>query len=269
MTSDNTQPKARLTFEEEKDFIYDKTYKCPVCEKDFTNKTVRSSRLRTERVDYDLRPVHSIIDQVKYDIIACPKCGYAALSRYHGTHSNKQLAMIREIISSRIQLPEWSEHICTYEEARIRYQLAIANAVAGKAKASEKAYLCLKSAWLIRGETESLRGTADGTTTRITANENEEKGLLKQALQGFIKARESEHFPIAGMDEKTLDYMLAALYYSQDMLRECARFVGMILVNPYISSTMRQKTQFLKNMLDEKKKKLSASNPAQMVGSST
>ena len=248
--------KTRLTYEEEKDFIFDKTYNCPVCEKDFTNRTVRSSHVRTVRFDYDLRPVHSIIDQIKYDVIACPKCGYASLSRYHGKQSDKQLAMIRQEISSRIKPMKWEGHICTYDEAKLRYQLALANAVARKAKPSEKAFLCLKTAWLIRGETESLRGTEEGTEERIAKNVATEKDYLKQALEGFVQARQSEHFPIAGMDEKTLDYLLAALYYSQDMLQECARFIGIILISPYITDNLRKKTQLLKELLDEKKRNL-------------
>ena len=67
----------------EKDFLFDKKYVCPVCAKDFTAKTVRTGKVHTERIDYDLRPVYDTVDQVKYEVVACPHCGYAALLRYH------------------------------------------------------------------------------------------------------------------------------------------------------------------------------------------
>ena len=69
-----------------------------------------------------------------------------------------------------------------------------------------------------------------------------------------MQARQSENYPLAGMDEKTIDYLLAALYYSQDNFQDCARFIGSILVNPNIKPNLRHKAQDLKEMLDAKKK---------------
>lgn len=247
-------PKGPLKYEEEKDFLFDKKYTCPICTQEFTSKTVRTGKVHKIRADYDLRPVYDTVDQVKYEVIACPVCGYASLLLYVGKQTDKQLAMVREAISTRVKPQKWGEEIYTYDEAKLRYQLAIANAVARKAKPSEKAYLCLKAAWVVRGETDQLKASGTADETRIKENEDAEKALLKQALDGFVQARQTENFPIAGMDEKTLDYMMAALYYSQGMQQECARFIGSILINPHISSNLRTLAQNLKELLDEQKK---------------
>ena len=72
----------------EADKLFDKKYTCPVCENNFTSKTVRSGKARMVRTDMDLRNVYDGIEPLKYDVILCPKCGYAALSRFFPNVSN-------------------------------------------------------------------------------------------------------------------------------------------------------------------------------------
>ena len=66
----------------EADKLFDKKYTCPICEHNFTSKTVRSGKARMVRTDMDLRNVYDGIEPLKYDVILCPKCGYAALARF-------------------------------------------------------------------------------------------------------------------------------------------------------------------------------------------
>lgn len=245
---------AKLTYTEEKDFLFDKKNVCPICSRDFTCKTVRTGKVHPEKIDYDLRTVYDTVDMLKYEIVTCPHCGYSVHLMYQGKQTDKQLQLVKEAISTRLKPLKFDGDIYTYDDAKLRYQLAIANAVARKARASEKAYLCLKAAWVIRGETEMLKAQQDTPAAKIEENEAAEKGLLKQALEGFVQARQSENYPLAGMDEKTVDYLLAALYYSQDMFQDCARFLGSILVNPNIKPNLRHKAQDLKELMDAKKK---------------
>ncbi|MBR5968932.1 MAG: DUF2225 domain-containing protein [Lachnospiraceae bacterium] len=244
---------AKLSYTEEKDFLFDKKYKCPICSTDFTCKTVRTGKVHPVKYDYDLRTVFDTVDKLKYQVITCPFCGYSVHEIYQGKQTDKQLKMVKEAISAKLKPLHFDGDIYTYDEAKLRYQLAIANAVARQARASEKAYLCLKAAWVIRGETEYMKASGDTPADKIEENEAAEKGLLKQALEGFIQARQNENYPIAEMDEKTVDYLLAALYYSQDMLQDCSRFLGSILVNPNIQPNLRHKAQDLKELLDAKK----------------
>lgn len=66
----------------EEDFLFDKKMQCPVCDKEFKSKTVKTGKPRLLGSDSDLRPKYSGIDSIKYDAIVCPNCGYAALSRF-------------------------------------------------------------------------------------------------------------------------------------------------------------------------------------------
>ena len=83
------------------------------------------------------------------------------------------------------------------------------------AKASEKAYTCLKGGWLCRAYRESLEESDSQNTELIEELKIEEKEFLDKAYEGFIVARESERFPIAGMDSPTLDYVLAVMSFER------------------------------------------------------
>ena len=106
--------------------------------------------------DMDLRPVHEYVDLTKYDVIVCQNCGYASLSRYHGTITDRQKKAILEKISQNYKGDMTPKKVYTYEEALAHYQLALVNAIVRQAKHSEKAYICLKAGWLVRGYAEWL-----------------------------------------------------------------------------------------------------------------
>ena len=144
--------------------------------------------------------------------------------------------------------------IYTYEDAKERYQLALANAIVKNARASEKAYLCLKTAWLIRGETERM--SADQVSdleARKKENCKEEQELLKNALDGFVMARQTEEFPIAGMNTVTLDYLLAALYMETGQYEAASKMIGGILTSRSANSHIKDRAYDLKELLAEKK----------------
>lgn len=146
---------------EEKDLIYDKNFTCPVCGEDFPAKIMKTGKARLLGTDQDLRAKYEGIDAVKYDVILCPHCGYAALNRYFSNITKVHAKLIKENISSKVQLHTYEDDIYTYEEAIERYKLCLANAVVKRAHASEKAYICLKSGWLMRGYQEYLEESGD------------------------------------------------------------------------------------------------------------
>ena len=245
-------PKQKLQLVNEEDYLFEKKYKCPVCDSDFEAKTVRSGKVRMKNVDIDLRPDYDELDMTKYDVIACPFCGYAALSRYFPNLTKYQIDDIRVKICMNYQHIENRESIYTYDYARKLYQLALANAVVKKAKNSEKAYICLKTAWVIRGETQRLDPNEPGYEEKRAENEAQEKELLKNALNGFVMARQSEEFPIAGMDSSTLDYLLAALAVETDDRDVAGKMISELLTSRAANSRIKDKARRLKEIMAEK-----------------
>ena len=244
------QPK-KLQLVNEEDYLFDKKYKCPVCDSEFEARTVRTGKVRMKNVDIDLRPDYDELDQNKYDVIACPACGYAALGRYFPTLNKYQIDDIRVKICMNYKHEPNNEPIYSYNYAKRLYQLALANAVVKKAKNSEKAYICLKSAWVIRGETQRLDPEEEGYEAKKKENDAQEKELLENALNGFVMARQSEEFPIAGMDSTTLDYLIAALAVETGKRDIASKMISDILVSRTANSRIKDKARVLKEMLAE------------------
>ena len=241
----------KLQLVNEEDYLFDKKYKCPVCESEFEAKTVRTGKVRMKNVDIDLRPDYDELDQNKYDVIACPACGYAALGRYFPNLNKYQIDDIRVKICMNYKHEPCRDSIYTYDYAKRLYQLALANAVVKKAKNSEKAYICMKSAWVIRGETQRLDPNDANYKAKKAENDAQEKELLTNALNGFVMARQTEEFPIAGMDSTTLDYLMAALAVETGQKDIASRMISEILTSRVANSRIKDKARTLKEMLGE------------------
>ena len=197
---------------DESDFLMDKEYECHICGKKTKQRIVRTGRAKLKGTDLDLRPIYEGIDVVKYGVVLCPFCGYAVLTNYYAPLPKPHRQMIKENICSKFkQMPSFMPKKITYEDALTRYKLALLNAVVRQGKNSEKAFICLKTAWLLRGMRYSYDiETAEGRKMAIICKKDEREYLLN-ALEGFQKARTTEPPPIAGMDENTMDYLIAAL----------------------------------------------------------
>lgn len=233
----------------EEDMLFDKTYECPICDHSFKERTLRTGKARLLGTDQDLRAKFEGIEPLKYDVVMCPKCGYTAISRYFGPLPAPQKKMIVEKISSKFK--ERTEHpqIFTYEDAINRYKLALVNAMVKMAKASEKAYICLRAGWLVRSYVESLTEAENQDEKKITEMQNLENEFLQSAYDGFIKARESEGYPMCGMDESTVDYLLATLSMRFGHFDVASKIISSLLVSPSCNNRMKDKVRDLKEEL--------------------
>ncbi len=241
---------------EEKDLVYDKTFECPVCGNGVVTKIMKTGKAKMLGTDQDLRPKYEGIDAAKYDVQLCTSCGYAALSRYFSNVSSGQAKLIRENISKKVHLHPYTGEIYTYEEALERYKLCLAVAVVKRARTSEKAYICLKSAWLLRGYAEYLgeQGAADANLLAALAKEEDE--YLLNAYNGFMEAGKSETFPICGMDEITVDYLLAVLATKFKKYDVASKLTAKVLTSPSANARTKEKARELKDrILAEVKRK--------------
>ena len=232
----------------ETDYLFDKSYECPVCDEKFKTPTVRAGKARMIASDSDLRPKFDNIEPLKYDIVLCPRCGYAALTRYFPNITTPQAKLVKQGISKNFT-PISSKKSFTYDEAFSRYQLALGNAVVKKGKASEKDYLCLKMAWLLRSKAENLDPEADNYKEEYEQTLADEKELLQNALDGFIAARQSENFPMCGMDEMTLDYIIAVTAMKFEQYETAAKLISAVLASPVANKRMKDRCREIKEEL--------------------
>lgn len=236
--------------EYEKEALFDKKYECPICDTNFAQKTVRTGKTRLLSTDTDLRHKFKYFDPIKYDIIACPKCGYAAMGqKSFDSISSMQRKLLKEQVQASFKgLPAAGE-LYTYDDAIVRYKLALYSSIVKKSKASERAYLCLKIAWLYRGKREDMPVTEENYDEKQRKCEEEEKGYLQKAYNGFDAAVQAEMFPICGMDEMTFNYLYADLARRTGDMDMAKKMLGTVLVSKTATAALKEKARELKELL--------------------
>lgn len=238
----------------EEEVLYDKSYKCPVCDHEFKSKSIRTGKVKLVSVDTDLRPRYQTADCIKYDCIVCDKCGYAALTRYFNNVTMAQAKLISQSITPSFKGIDTTAAIYSYEEAIVRYQLSLANAVVKKARASERAYICLKLAWLVRGMIETL----DMADIDYMANKEEldkaEQQYTLNAYEGFKTAMSKEMFPICGMDESTFIYVTADLARRSKDYQTSLKLISEIITSRIANNKVKDRARELKELIKQETK---------------
>ena len=188
----------------------------------------------------------------------CPTCGYAALSRFFKFLTSPQAKNIQSTISASFKPQKETKEVYSYDEALERYKLALANAIVKKAKSSEKAYICLKTAWLLRGKGEHLDKNLPDYAEQKKKVDDEENEFLSNALEGFLVARQTENFPMCGMDEPTVDYLIAVTAMRFEQYDVASRLITGILTSATANPRMKDKARDVKEMLMKKIKEKNA-----------
>ncbi len=241
----NVEQAAKQLERKEEDYIFDKKYTCPVCDIGFTSKCVKSGKIKLSGHDTDLRPTYEFMDPLKYDVVACSYCGYASLVRYYGRLSMRQIKEIKAGIGSRFKgLPD-IEGAYSYDDAITRHKLAILCSMVKGAKNGERAYTCLKTAWVLRGKMQTL----DKNSSEYRELSDSEMDCIKNAYEGFVLAISNEPFPIAGMDESTLKYIMADLARKLKRYEESARLLASVLTSKATNHRLKDAALDLKELI--------------------
>lgn len=85
---------------EDRTFLMEKSYTCPMCKNEFKSLQIRTSRLVMDGTDRDMRHRYKGIEPLYYDVVTCPDCFYSALSELFNNPENtkadlKELQAIR------------------------------------------------------------------------------------------------------------------------------------------------------------------------------
>lgn len=178
-----------------KNYLYDKTYTCPCCKNTFKEKTVRVGKIKNISKDSDLFQRCEPFNPLIYDVVLCGKCGYAALAKTFEKklHKEEIMAIISRITPSF--KPRNYPEVYDVNIGIERLKLSLVSAMTKGAKPSEKAYICIKIAWLYRLLGDSIN----------------EDTFIEFAYDGFSQAFNEENPPILGMDQNTIQYLVAEL----------------------------------------------------------
>lgn len=241
--------KEKTPEEKEAELVFGKTFTCPVCDKEFKSKLVRTGKVKLIAQDSDLRPRYQTVDSLKYDAIVCPECGYAALSRFFNLITSAQAKLIRENVSAMFRGLKEDGDILTYEEAITRHKLALVNTVVKHAKVSEKAYTCLKLAWLCRGQAEHLPEDTKDREAKLKELQSREKEFLVNAYDGFVDAFSKEGFPMCGMDEMTLTYLTADLARRIGKYNEALQMIARVIISREANDRIKSRALEMKDLI--------------------
>lgn len=241
----------------EETFLLERTIRCVVCDKVFKSKALKSKSATRLEPDLDLRPRFKQLDALKYDVVSCPYCGYSALSQSFDHLTAGQIRLVKENYCSKFQpsIDLSSLKMYEYELAFDRYIAALECAQAKKGKISEIAYTSLKLAWLYRGKAETLDAKKPENQAEIKQLKALEEKYYIQAYDGFLAAVSQENYPICGMDECTLDYLLAVMSFHFKKYDTASQCISKIQTSPFATKRIKDKVFDLKNMILEERKK--------------
>ncbi len=234
----------------EQEAVFERVITCPVCDLEFKTKSIRPGKAKLSGSDTDLRPRYEKIDPIKYDAIACSNCGYAGLTKYFPSLSSRQLKAVKEQIAANFKGFDTHPGIYTYDDAIMRYKLALVTTVVKQAKNSERAYTALKLAWVLRGKREQLEKEGKGGDA-IEELKKDETEALTVAYDGFTIALSKETAPLANMDENTVMYLLAELAHRLKKYEDAYKLCGMVLVSKSTQSRLKERAYDLKEALKE------------------
>lgn len=236
---------------DESGLLLDKTYECPVCEKKFKAKGVKTSVAKFLRTDMDLHPVYSNVCMTKYDTVLCSECGYAALTRYFPAITSIEKMHLKNKLSSTYKPPaeEPVYHEYTFDVALKRLKMALICTMYKEAPCSEIGYTCLKINWLYQDMILDLTEDDEAALQLKKTYEQESLNFSKKAYEYLSKARLEEEGPICGMDDTTFDYLLAALGYKAEDYKSAMRYLSSVTADRNASERLKDKAYDLKQLI--------------------
>lgn len=238
----------------EKTMLIDKRYTCPVCDKQIRAKAVKSNTARFVNTMADLRPIYSNINVTKYDAVCCPNCGYAALTQNFSNTSQTQRKLIQDKIQSNYKSHE--ETACdfyTTEMAISRMKMALLCTITKEAKSSEAGYVCLKISWLYQDLADEVPEDAPDAVSKKEMYLKEAHNAAMKSYEYLSNARVHEDYPIAGMNETTLDYLLSYLAYEKGDYQTAMQYLSGVVSNRSTSPRLKDKALDLKDLIAQAK----------------
>lgn len=197
-----------------KETLYDKRFTCPVCEKEFTSKKVKSSAIRTVSRDTDFYTTYLGDDPTWYEIIVCPNCGYSAFEAGFQDLSIAQRALVEKTIKPKWKMRNFGE-ARTLAETIEAHMLAMICYQVIAAKKSTLGKLCIRLAWLYRSQ-----------------NDEKENTFMESAVRNLEEAFTNERLDEDKANEINVMYLLGELNRRLGRYTEASRWFGLLIADP-------------------------------------
>ncbi|MFD2444486.1 DUF2225 domain-containing protein [Bacillus sp. CGMCC 1.16607] len=200
--------------------LYDKTYECMACSKNFSTKKVRSRFIKVLEYDTDFFPSYHSEESnpIFYHINVCPNCGFSFSEDTNRYFRPNTLEMIKEKISNNWNSLDYGG-VRTLIDAINCYKLAIYTATIKMEKHIVLAGMYLRVAWLYR----SLK------------NEEQEQRFMKLSLQEYILSYSEDDFRGTQVSEVKLLYLIAELSIRTSDYNQAVKYFSKVIERQKIS----------------------------------
>ena len=186
--------------------------------------------------------------------MSCPNCGYSSLDTTFAKIDTARVKLIRAEFcpSFKSQPDEVLPETYSYDYSIEKFKLALICSMKKRAKMSEKAYVCLKIAWLRRAQLKELEGNKEADPKMVEMVTTEYEGFYAQAYEGFMKAISQETPPYCGMASEAVDYMLANMSVHYKKYDAAMKMLGRLIQSPSTSRKLKDKCVELKDDITAK-----------------
>lgn len=194
--------------------LYDKSYKCLMCEHSFTTKKVRSRFVKVLHFDTDFAPVYSeeFENPTLYYVNVCPNCGFSStdeFSSYFPPGSKQELS--NKVCNQWVPHDFSSER--TVDDTIKTYKLGAYCSSLKKEKHIVSAGLYVRLAWIYRSK----------------KNEPQEMRFLKLALNEYIESFSKGDFKGTQVSEDRLLYLIGELSRRTGNSQDAVRFFSKVI----------------------------------------
>jgi hypothetical protein len=130
--------------------------------------------------------------------------------------------------------------------------MALLCSVSKGAKNGEIGNICLKISWLYQDLAENIPDEAPNAAESKKAFLDEAKHAALNAYNRLTQARMQEDFPIAGMSETTLDYLLAYFAYKNGEYQQAMHYLSGVITSRSTTPRLKEKSLELKDLVSAK-----------------
>lgn len=186
--------------------------KCPVCGE--TTRVVKvKSKLLAERTDEDFCVHYKDFNPYFYKIWFCEHCGFAADEKtFLGSIPLMHKRKIQEFLNSRKLGLKFVEER-QVPDAVASFKLAIFYAELTGQSLAKRAGLYLELGWIYRASEEKER----------------EDEMLERAISLYDRSLMTERYPINGLSDNTVIYLIGALYYRLHDFEKSTQYLSRII----------------------------------------
>ncbi len=186
--------------------------KCPICGE--TTRVVKvKSKLLAEHTDEDFCVHYKDFNPYFYKIWFCEHCGFAADEKtFLGSIPLMHKRKIQEFLNSRKLGLKFVEER-QVPDAVASFKLAIFYAELTGQSLAKRAGLYLELGWIYRASEEKER----------------EDEMLERAISLYDRSLMTERYPINGLSDNTVIYLIGAIYYRLHDFEKSTQYLSRII----------------------------------------